>query len=73
MTTAVFAARVRRGAEPVLSHEHDAAPLGAARAAIAEVIWPGYREAMRRIEENLLDPARARWFELAEDGRNRVR
>ena len=73
MTAAVFAARVRPSVEPVLSHEHDAARWLPLEAAIAEVIWPGYREALRRIGENLLDPARARWFELAEDGLNVVR
>jgi 8-oxo-dGTP pyrophosphatase MutT (NUDIX family) len=73
MTSAVFAARVRPGAEPVLSHEHDAARWLPLDAAIADVIWPGYRDALRRIGENLLDPARARWFELAEDGLNVIR
>lgn len=73
MTSAVFAARVRPGAEPVLSHEHDAARWLALDAAISEVIWPGYRDALRRIGENLLDPARARWFELAPDGLNVIR
>jgi dATP pyrophosphohydrolase len=73
MTSAVFAARVQPGAEPVLSHEHDAARWLSLDAAIAEVIWPAYREALRRIGENLLDPTRARWFELAPDGLNVVR
>jgi 8-oxo-dGTP pyrophosphatase MutT (NUDIX family) len=73
VTTAVFAARVRRGAEPVLSHEHDLFRWVPLQEAIAEVIWPGYREAIKRIEENLLDPVRALWFEIAPDGRNAVR
>ena len=73
VTTAVFAARVRYGAEPVLSHEHDRYRWVPLQQAIDEVVWPGYREAIRRIEENLLDPVRALWFEIAPDGRNRVR
>ena len=73
LTAAVFAARVRQGAEPILSHEHDAARWLPLEAALAEVIWPGYREAIRRIGENLLDPARARWFEIAPDGLNVIR
>ena len=73
LTAAVFAARVCQGAEPILSHEHDAARWLPLEAALAEVIWPGYREAIRRIGENLLDPARARWFEIAPDGLNVIR
>ena len=73
MTAAVFAARVRAGAEPALSHEHDAARWLSLEAAISEVVWPAYRDALRRIGENLLDPARARWFELGEDGLNVIR
>ena len=62
LTAAVFAVRVDPGIEPTLSHEHDAArwePLAAAR---ADVVWPGYRDALDRIGENLIDPERARWF-----------
>lgn len=73
LTAAVFAVRVPASAEPVLSHEHDAARWLPLDDAIAEVIWPGYREAIRRIGENLLDPTRARWFELAADGLNVIR
>lgn len=73
MTAAVFAARVSRGAEPVLSHEHDTARWLPLEGALAEVVWPGYREAIRRVAENLLDPARARWFEIAPDGLNVIR
>lgn len=73
MTSAAFAARVRPGAEPVLSHEHDAARWLSLDAAIQDVIWTAYRDALRRIGENLLDPSRARWYELAEDGLNVIR
>jgi 8-oxo-dGTP pyrophosphatase MutT (NUDIX family) len=64
VTAAVFAVRVGEGIEATLSHEHDAArwcPIVKAR---AEVVWPGYRDALDRIAENLLDPDRARWFLL---------
>jgi len=62
LTAAVFAVRVGPGIEPTLSHEHDAArwvPIAAAR---AEVVWPGYRDALDRIAENRIDPERAHWF-----------
>lgn len=68
VSSAVFAARVRPEAEPELSHEHDAARWVPLEAAIAELVWPGYREAVRRVADNLLDPERAPWFELAVDG-----
>ena len=64
LTAAVFAVRVGSGTEITLSHEHDALrwlPLPAAR---AEVVWPGYRDALDRIADNLIDPERARWFLL---------
>jgi 8-oxo-dGTP pyrophosphatase MutT (NUDIX family) len=73
LSAAMFAARVGPTAEPILSHEHDAARWLPLEAAIGEAVWPGYREAIRRIAENLLDPAHARWFELAPDGLNVVR
>lgn len=73
LTAAVFAARVTQDAEPVLSNEHDAARWLSLEAALADVVWPGYREAVRRIGENLVDPERARWFEIAPDGLNVIR
>jgi hypothetical protein len=54
--------------EPVLSHEHDAMRWVTPVEALELAIWPAYRESIRRIEENLLDPARAIWFELTLDG-----
>jgi hypothetical protein len=36
--------------------------------ALELAIWPAYRESIRRIAENLLDPERAIWFELTLDG-----
>lgn len=64
MTSAHFAVRVRPGTEPVLSAEHDVARWVSIDEALAVAVWPGYREAIGRIRDNLLDPERARWFEL---------
>jgi hypothetical protein len=38
-----------------------------------EVVWPGYRTALERIRDDLSDPDRAAWFELASDGGRRER
>lgn len=65
---AVFAVRVRNGAEPTLSQEHDASRWVALDDAHAEVIWPGYRTAIERIRDDLIDPERATWFELTLEG-----
>ena len=73
LTAAVFAARISPDVEPQLSTEHDAAHWLPLEAALAEVVWPGYRDALRRIGEDLLDPARARWFEIAPDGLSVIR
>jgi dATP pyrophosphohydrolase len=64
LTAAVFAVRLRPGAEPVLSHEHDDYVWVSREVAIEMAVWPAYRESIRRIVENLLDPERAVWFEL---------
>lgn len=71
LSSVIFAVRVRRDAEPALSHEHDGARWVALDAAYHEVVWPGYRESIARIRDHLLDPSRAAWFELGLDG-NRV-
>jgi 8-oxo-dGTP pyrophosphatase MutT (NUDIX family) len=68
VTAAVFAVRARPGAEPTLSHEHDAARWLPADDAHAQVVWPGYRAAIERIRDDLTDPERARWFELTLGG-----
>jgi 8-oxo-dGTP pyrophosphatase MutT (NUDIX family) len=68
VTSAIFAVRLRAGAEPVLSHEHDAMRWVSPAEALELAIWPAYRESIRRIVENLLDPERAIWFELTPDG-----
>ncbi len=62
--SAVFAVRVGPAIEPVLSHEHDDARWVSLAEALRIAVWPGYREAIRRIAENLVDPASATWFEL---------
>lgn len=69
LTAAVFAVRVDPGSEPRLSNEHDGARWLPIDDAWAEVVWPGYRVAIDRIRDDLLDPGRAPWFELTLDGR----
>jgi 8-oxo-dGTP pyrophosphatase MutT (NUDIX family) len=69
LSAAVFAVRIRPGADAVLSHEHDLARWLSPAEALALVVWPAYRESIVRIAGDLLDPARARWFELGLDGR----
>jgi 8-oxo-dGTP diphosphatase len=65
---AVFAVRVRPPAEPRLSHEHDEMRWVSPAEALELAVWPAYRESIKRIVENLLDPARAIWFELTLEG-----
>ena len=72
MLSAVFAARVRNGIEPVLSHEHTAFRWLPLEDAWREVVWPGYRDAIERIRDHLLDPGRALWFLLDPRDGNRV-
>jgi 8-oxo-dGTP pyrophosphatase MutT (NUDIX family) len=73
VTAAVFAVRIRNGAQPALSHEHDEARWVAVEDAHAEVVWPGYRTAIERIRDDLSDPERAAWFELTMEGDRRPR
>ena len=73
VTAAVFAVRIRNGAEPALSHEHDDARWLAVDDAHAEVVWPGYRTAIERIRDDLAEPERAAWFELTLEGGRRPR
>lgn len=72
VTSAVFAVRVRSNVAERLSHEHDGARWLPLDEAASEVVWPGYREALARIRDNLFDPTRAPWFELDRDGRRIV-
>ncbi|MGA3029747.1 MAG: NUDIX domain-containing protein [Candidatus Limnocylindrales bacterium] len=64
VSAAVFAVRLVAGAEPTLSHEHDGLRWVSPDEALDLAVWPAYRESIRRIVENLLDPERAIWFEL---------
>jgi len=73
VTSAVFAVRIRNGAQPSLSQEHDEARWVALDDAHGEVIWPGYRTAIERIRDDLSDPERAAWFELTFEGDRRPR
>jgi 8-oxo-dGTP pyrophosphatase MutT (NUDIX family) len=72
LSGAIFAVRVRPGSEPLLSHEHDAMRWVSPADALDLAVWPAYRESIRRIVENLLDPNRSIWFELSLEGQ-RVR
>ncbi|MBI3747814.1 MAG: NUDIX domain-containing protein [Chloroflexi bacterium] len=69
LSEVVFAVRVRRDVEPVLSREHDTYrwvdPAEAARL----TVWPSYRESIERIVAVLTDPARALWLETTLEGR----
>jgi 8-oxo-dGTP pyrophosphatase MutT (NUDIX family) len=73
VTAAVFAVRIRNGAQPTLSHEHDEARWTPVEDAYDEVIWPGYRTAIERIRDDLADPGRAAWFELTLEGDRKPR
>lgn len=64
VTSAIFAVRLGAGVDPVLSLEHDAMRWVTPAEALELAIWPAYRESIRRIAENLVDPTRAIWFEL---------
>jgi 8-oxo-dGTP diphosphatase len=68
VSAAVFAVEVQADVEPTLSHEHDALRWLAPVDALELIVWPAYRESIARIERDLLDPARARWFRLGLDG-----
>lgn len=69
ITSVEFAVRVANDAEPRLSTEHDSMRWVSPDEALELSVWPAYRESIKRIGENLLDPDRARWFELTLDGK----
>ncbi|MEO5885907.1 MAG: NUDIX domain-containing protein [Candidatus Limnocylindrales bacterium] len=73
VTAAVFAVRLAPDAEPTLSDEHDGARWLPVDEAYAEVIWPGYRTAIERIRDDLVDAERAAWFELTVAGDRKPR
>ncbi len=68
VVSAIFAVRVRPDAVPVLSVEHDDARWVSPEEALRLAIWSSYAESMRRIEERLLDPELAAWFEVSLEG-----
>jgi 8-oxo-dGTP diphosphatase len=68
VSSAVFAVRVGAEVEPRLSAEHDDMRWVSLMDAIDLAVWPAYLESIHRIAENLVDPARAIWFELTLDG-----
>jgi len=48
----------------VLSEEHDRYRWLTIDEAIAASVWPAYREAITRVRDCLLDPAREPWFRI---------
>lgn len=72
LSSAVFAVRVRPEVEPARSVEHDDHRWVGLADAVRLAVWPAYRESLRRIEEFLLDPDSAPWFELGLDGERRI-
>jgi 8-oxo-dGTP pyrophosphatase MutT (NUDIX family) len=64
VVSAIFAARVRPGAEARASHEHDGLRWVPADEAPALAIWPSYAESVRRVRTLLLDPGLEPWFRL---------
>jgi 8-oxo-dGTP pyrophosphatase MutT (NUDIX family) len=72
LSEVVFAVRVGRGTEPVLSAEHDDMRWVEPAEAIRSSVWPSYREAIERVATILPDPARAVWLETGLDGKRRI-
>jgi dATP pyrophosphohydrolase len=70
---AIFAMRVEPGAEPALSHEHDAHRWVGRDEAVRLAVWPTYRETIDRITGALLDPDAEPWFRLDLEGRRLAR
>jgi len=73
VVSAIFAARARPSADVRRSREHDRLAWVPAADAPALVLWPSYAESVRRVRDVLLDPERARWFEIDADGRRLAR
>ena len=59
LAEAVFAAHVRSGVEPQLSHEHDDARWVSPAEAREMVVWPAYRAAIEQIEWLVGNPRHA--------------
>ncbi len=62
MTEAVFAAQVRPGVEPRLSHEHDDARWVGPGEAREIVVWPAYRTAIEQLEWLVGHPGHAAYL-----------
>ncbi len=73
VVSAIFAVRVRPDAIVRVSHEHDGTRWVPSAEAPRLAIWPSYAESVARVRDALLDPARARWFELDRDGHRLAR
>jgi len=59
LAEAIFAAHVRAGVEPRLSHEHDDARWVSPEEARATVVWPAYRTAIEQIGWLVANPQHA--------------
>jgi 8-oxo-dGTP pyrophosphatase MutT (NUDIX family) len=62
MAEAVFAARLRPGLEPTLSHEHDDLRWVSPADARELVVWPAYRSAIEQLEWLVAHPQHAPWL-----------
>jgi dATP pyrophosphohydrolase len=62
MAEAVFAAQVRPGRDPRLSHEHDAFRWLSPDEAREAVVWPAYRSAIEQLEWLVAHPQHAPWL-----------
>jgi 8-oxo-dGTP pyrophosphatase MutT (NUDIX family) len=62
LAEAVFAAHVRPGVEPRLSHEHDDARWVSPDEARKTVVWPAYRTAIEQIEWLVAHPQHAAYL-----------
>lgn len=70
---AVFALRARPDAVLHLSNEHDGLRWVALDEALGEATWPSYPRTLHAIAFCLVEPDRARWFELDQAGRRLAR
>ncbi len=73
VNSVIYACRVRPGARPAISAEHDGLEWVDAPTAIERSVWPPYRESIQRILRLVADPAWAIWFELDAVGRRIAR
>jgi len=73
LSAVIFALRARPDAMPRLSADHDALRWVALDEALGEVTWPSYPGTLHAIASHLVEPDRARWFELDGAGRRLAR